>query len=133
MPQPSPEDVADIYGARAIVEAGLVAALAMRLTQRGGRGALARLKSHVEAEEAASLAQDRETSVRLAGEFHLKLAELVGNDSASLSRAVDRSHTVVRRAVRSARREPLRAGRAPPDRRRARQGRRGRGHRDDEQ
>ncbi|WP_223819854.1 GntR family transcriptional regulator [Cupriavidus cauae] len=81
VPQPSPEDVADIYGARAIVEAGLVAALAMRLTQRGGRGALARLKSHVEAEEAACRAQDRETSVRLAGEFHLKLAELVGNDS----------------------------------------------------
>ncbi|XYI32333.1 Transcriptional regulator, GntR family [Cupriavidus oxalaticus] len=79
VPQPSARDVSEVYGVRKVVEAGLVAVLGAQLAGARGTAALDALTAHVAAEEAAWRRGDREESVRLAGAFHLRLAELLGN------------------------------------------------------
>ncbi|MCO5399100.1 GntR family transcriptional regulator [Ralstonia soli] len=75
VPQPSVEDIRQVYSARRTVEAGIVATLCGRLSGEQ----IARLAQHVEAEEAAFHGHQREASVRLAGGFHVLLAEMVGS------------------------------------------------------
>lgn len=75
VPQPSVEDIRQVYSARRAVEAGIVATLCGRLSDEQ----IARLTQHVEAEEAAFHGRQREASVRLAGGFHVLLAEIVGS------------------------------------------------------
>lgn len=75
VPRPSVEDIRQVYCARRAVEAGIVATLCGRLTD----AQLARLRQHVEAEEAALHAHRREESIRLAGGFHALLTEMVGS------------------------------------------------------
>ncbi|EIF34388.1 transcriptional regulator [Burkholderia sp. Ch1-1] len=74
VPSPSEEDIRQVYRARQIVEAGIVAALCGALSAQHKR----RLRAHVRSEEKALSAGAVEDSVRLAGQFHVLLTELAG-------------------------------------------------------
>jgi DNA-binding GntR family transcriptional regulator len=75
VPQPSVEDIRAVYEARSAIEAGILALLG----RRPERIDIARLRRHVQAEHDAWEAEAREESVRLAGEFHLQLLDMLGN------------------------------------------------------
>jgi len=74
VPSPTPADISEVYRARQVVEAGIVAALCGTLTAQAKRA----LRAHVKAEQRAVKAGSVEECVRLAGHFHLLLAELAG-------------------------------------------------------
>ena len=74
VPSPSEEDIRQVYRARQIVEAGIVAALCGALSAQHKRS----LRAHVRSEEKALRAGAVEDSVRLAGQFHVLLTELAG-------------------------------------------------------
>jgi DNA-binding GntR family transcriptional regulator len=74
VPSPSEEDIRQVYRARQIVEAGIVASLCARLSTAHKR----RLRAHVRSEEKALRAGAIDESVRLAGQFHVLLTELAG-------------------------------------------------------
>ena len=74
VPSPSEEDIRQVYRARQIVEAGIVAALCGALSAQHKR----RLRAHVRSEEKALRAGALDDSVRLAGQFHVLLTELAG-------------------------------------------------------
>jgi DNA-binding GntR family transcriptional regulator len=74
VPSPSEEDIRQVYRARQIVEAGIVAALCGALSAAHKR----RLRTHVRSEEKALRAGAIDESVRLAGQFHVLLTELAG-------------------------------------------------------
>ncbi|WP_062482056.1 GntR family transcriptional regulator [Variovorax boronicumulans] len=76
VPNPSIDDMRGIYRARRIVEAGLVATLFGRLA----RDQVAALRKHVQAEQKAFKEGRREDAIRLAGDFHLLLAQMAGSD-----------------------------------------------------
>lgn len=67
---PSLMQAREIYEARRIVEGGIAARLAGRLTPEQAKA----LKKHAEQEHAAMNAGDRALSIRLSGEFHMLLA-----------------------------------------------------------
>jgi len=68
---PSLEQARDIYEARRVVEGGIVARLAQRLTPQQREG----LRAHLEAEVQAAADGDRAASIQLSGQFHLLLAQ----------------------------------------------------------
>jgi DNA-binding GntR family transcriptional regulator len=72
--QPSLEDGQDIFAVRSALERLVVQTLAGRLTPEQHR----RIEAHVAEEERAS-GREAATSIRLAGEFHIMLAEMTGN------------------------------------------------------
>lgn len=72
--RPSLEEAHDVFDIRRSLERLVVARLAGRLAPGGA----ARLEAHVAAEEKAK-GKDGPESIRLAGEFHVLLAELTGN------------------------------------------------------
>jgi DNA-binding GntR family transcriptional regulator len=72
---PTLEQARDIYEARRVVEGGIVARLAGRMSLQQLEG----LRAHLAAEQAASRKGDRAASIRLSGEFHLLLAEATGS------------------------------------------------------
>jgi DNA-binding GntR family transcriptional regulator len=72
---PSRKEARDILAVRRLVEPEIVRVLASAPHQFG----LAQLRKHLAEENAARLAEQRGTLVRLTGEFHLLLAELSGN------------------------------------------------------
>ncbi|WP_229011668.1 GntR family transcriptional regulator [Paraburkholderia gardini] len=74
VPAPSEEDIRQVYRARQIVEAGVVAALCGALPAQQKR----RLIAHVRQEEKAQHAGRVDETVRLAGQFHVLLTELAG-------------------------------------------------------
>ena len=74
VPSPTPADIREVYRARQVVEAGIVAALCGALSTQAKRT----LRAHVKAEQRALKAGSVEECVRLAGHFHLLLAELAG-------------------------------------------------------
>jgi len=74
VPSPSEQDVRQVYLARQIVEAGIVATLCGNVSAAHKR----RLRAHVRSEEKASRAGALDESVRLAGQFHVLLTELAG-------------------------------------------------------
>ncbi|RZF25563.1 GntR family transcriptional regulator [Paraburkholderia sp. UYCP14C] len=74
VPSPSEEDIRQVYRARQIVEAGIVASLCGALSAAHKR----RLRAHVRGEEKALRAGAIDESVRLAGQFHVLLTELAG-------------------------------------------------------
>ncbi|MBS0340270.1 MAG: GntR family transcriptional regulator [Proteobacteria bacterium] len=76
VPNPSEEDMRGIYRARRIVESGLISSLWGRLTREQG----AALHKHVQAEQKAFKEGRREDAFRLAGDFHLLLAQTAGSD-----------------------------------------------------
>jgi DNA-binding GntR family transcriptional regulator len=76
VPNPSIEDMRGIYRARRVVEAGLVTTLFGRLA----REQKAALQKHVSAEQRAFREGRREDSIKLAGDFHLLLAQMAGSE-----------------------------------------------------
>lgn len=76
VPNPSIDDMRGIYRARRIVEAGLVTTLFGNLS----REQVAVLRKHVQAEQKAFKEGRREDAVRLAGDFHLLLAEMAESE-----------------------------------------------------
>ncbi|MFC5609276.1 GntR family transcriptional regulator [Variovorax soli] len=76
VPNPSEEDMRGVYRARRIVEAGLISTLWGRLS-REQRAALHR---HVQAEQKAFKEGRREDAFRLAGDFHLLLAQMAQSE-----------------------------------------------------
>jgi DNA-binding GntR family transcriptional regulator len=75
VPEPSVEQIRSVYEARKAVEAGVVSLLAASITTQQ----LAQIKKHLRNERAASRRARRDESVQLAGDFHLVLAQLLGN------------------------------------------------------
>jgi DNA-binding GntR family transcriptional regulator len=74
VPSPSVEDIREVYRARRVVEAGVVVVLCGALKASGKRA----LRAHIRSEQRALKAGSVEECVRLAGRFHLLLAELAG-------------------------------------------------------
>jgi DNA-binding GntR family transcriptional regulator len=74
--EPTVGEARAVFAARRLVEPPLAGSLVGRV----GAAQLQRLKRHVAAEDAARIARDRHESIKLSGEFHLLLAELVGNE-----------------------------------------------------
>ncbi len=75
VPQPCVQDIKMVYEARSAIEAGIIALLGRSLDAQQVK----QLNAHVAAEQAAWRSNSREESVRLAGEFHLRLLEMTGN------------------------------------------------------
>ncbi|HEX7866809.1 MAG TPA: GntR family transcriptional regulator [Variovorax sp.] len=76
VPNPSIDDMRGIYRARRIVEAGLVTTLFGNLS----REQVAALRKHVQAEQKAFKEGRREDAIKLAGDFHLLLAEMADSE-----------------------------------------------------
>jgi DNA-binding GntR family transcriptional regulator len=76
VPNPSIEDMRGVYRARRIVEAGLITTLFGQLS----REQAATLRKHVQAEQRAFKEGRREDAIRLAGEFHLLLAQMAESE-----------------------------------------------------
>ena len=74
---PTLEQARDIYEARRVMEGGIVARLAGRMSMQQLDG----LRAHLKDEQAASTKGDRAASIRLSGEFHLLLGEATGSDA----------------------------------------------------
>jgi DNA-binding GntR family transcriptional regulator len=74
---PDLEQARAIYEARRVVEGGVVARLAHRLS----RQQLAQLHAHLAAERRAAEEGNRVASIRLSGEFHLVLAQATLSDT----------------------------------------------------
>lgn len=74
--EPTAEDARDVFALRRMLEAEVVRRLAGRL----GDGDCERLRAHVRQEKQAQSAGGP-ASIRLAGEFHILLAELTGSPS----------------------------------------------------
>jgi DNA-binding GntR family transcriptional regulator len=72
---PNLEQARDIYEARRVMEGGIVARLAGRLSPQQIDG----LRAHLKAEKAALDKGDRAASIRLSAEFHLLLSEATGS------------------------------------------------------
>jgi DNA-binding GntR family transcriptional regulator len=73
--QPSIQEARDVFAARRTVECGIVGEAAGRIAKNGARDLL----HSVEAERAAHERGDRAALITLSGDFHLKLAEISGN------------------------------------------------------
>lgn len=72
---PTPDETREVFEARRLIEPALV----RRFIARRDEAAMARLRALVREEEQARTRQDRPRMVRLAGEFHMRLAEYAGN------------------------------------------------------
>ncbi len=72
---PTPEETREVFEARRLIEPALVRRF---IAQRDDAG-LEKLRALVHEEEEARVRQDRPAMVRLAGEFHIRLAEFAGN------------------------------------------------------
>ncbi|MDR3398761.1 MAG: GntR family transcriptional regulator [Pandoraea sp.] len=78
VPQPSLDDIRQTYRARRVLETGVIASICGQLSA----SQLAVLDEHVETEARSHVEGTHERSIRLAGEFHLKLIGMA--DSAEL-------------------------------------------------
>ena len=72
---PSIEEAREIFEARRVVERALTMKLAETLTPTQ----VEQLRDHIAQEVAAHAAGDRQRSIRLSGEFHLRLGAMAGN------------------------------------------------------
>ena len=72
---PTVEEARDVFEARRLIEP----ALARRLAGSANAAEIERLRAHVALESAARAANDRRAIIRLSGDFHQIIAELVGN------------------------------------------------------
>jgi DNA-binding GntR family transcriptional regulator len=72
---PSAEEARDVFEARRAIERSIVLSAAAR----ADRPALKELRANVIAATAAEARGDRPESIRLTGEFHIRLAEVAGN------------------------------------------------------
>lgn len=72
---PSPAEAREVFGARRLIEPTLVSAFVARARPAD----LARLAALIEEEERLRESGERGAAIRLAGDFHLAIAELSGN------------------------------------------------------
>ncbi|MBV9907226.1 MAG: GntR family transcriptional regulator [Hyphomicrobiales bacterium] len=79
VPKPTVEEIARIYLAHRVFEAGVIA----ELTRRPNAAILDRIADHLDEERAAVERGDRAASVRLSGEFHLMLVDSLDNPELS--------------------------------------------------
>lgn len=77
--EPTIEEAREVFEVRRSLEALVV----RRVIGKADPRVIARLRSHVESEEAARAARDRRAIIRLSGEYHVLLAELSGNTLAA--------------------------------------------------
>lgn len=73
--RPTIEETRDVFKARRVIEAAIISTVAAAASKEGMR----KLKRHLREEEAASRKRDRQSIVRLSGEFHILLASLQDN------------------------------------------------------
>lgn len=90
---PSVAEAREVFQARRVIESALVREAA-RIARSDG---LDRLRAHLEREKAAVAQHDRRIEIKLSGEFHLLVAELVGNATLSgyLAELIARSSLVI--------------------------------------
>lgn len=74
--RPGVREARDVFAARRIVETGIAAELARRITA----DQVAALRRFIAREHAAEQARDRRAAIKLSGEFHLELARLLDNE-----------------------------------------------------
>jgi DNA-binding GntR family transcriptional regulator len=79
VPNPTMEEIGQVYLAHRVFEAGVIAELARQFSG----SVLHRIQSHLEEERAAVEREDRAASVRLSGEFHLMLVDSLNNPDLS--------------------------------------------------
>jgi DNA-binding GntR family transcriptional regulator len=72
---PSREEASHVFQTRRFVEPELAASLAGTVTA----AMITRLKQHLRQEEQARAKDERAAMIRLSGEFHVRIAEMVGN------------------------------------------------------
>jgi DNA-binding GntR family transcriptional regulator len=73
--EPSPKEARDVFAARRLLEANIIAQTSRHLADRHKE----RLERNITEERAAHERGDRSTAIRLSGEFHLLLAEAGNN------------------------------------------------------
>ncbi len=73
--RPTPAAVQEIFGARRLIETQTVREAGARWTPQTGQA----LRALLSREHQAELGGERATAIRLSGEFHLRLAEVAGN------------------------------------------------------
>lgn len=78
--KPSVQEAREVFAARRVVETGIAAELARRITP----AQVAALRRFVAQEHAAEKTRDRRNAIRLSGEFHLELARLMHNEPLSV-------------------------------------------------
>jgi DNA-binding GntR family transcriptional regulator len=90
---PSVEEAREVFQARRLIESAL-AREAARIVKRDGAD---RLRDHIEREKAAVARRDRRDEIKLSGEFHLLIADMVGNATLSgyLAELIARSSLVI--------------------------------------
>lgn len=74
--RPGEQEAREVFAARRVVEAGIIAELARRITA----DQVAALRRFVVREHAAEAARDRRMAIKLSGEFHLEIARLMRNE-----------------------------------------------------
>lgn len=74
--RPGEQEAREVFAARRVVEAGIIAGVARRITP----GEVAALRRFVAREHEAETRRDRRTAIRLSGEFHLEIARLMRNE-----------------------------------------------------
>jgi DNA-binding GntR family transcriptional regulator len=79
VPRPSPDEIRSIYEAHRVLEAGVLQQLMRHLSA----SVIERLDRHHAEERAAVARGDRETFVRLSGQFHMLLVDALGNPELS--------------------------------------------------
>lgn len=72
---PTVEEAREVFETRKIIEPVLVD----RLARTAKPADIARLRAHVRKETAARTANDRQSIIKLSGEFHLIMADMIGN------------------------------------------------------
>ncbi len=73
--KPSAEEARDVFEARRAIERSIVLTAASRIDANG----LSELRANARAGAVAEAAGDRSESIRLSGQFHLRLAKVAGN------------------------------------------------------
>ncbi|MCH9827150.1 MAG: GntR family transcriptional regulator [Gammaproteobacteria bacterium] len=91
--KPTTQDALDVFEARRLLEAGIVA----KFVQVATDADIQRVSAMLEAEQDAWKRRDRRAMIRLSGEFHLLLAEIAGNHTLLelLRELVSRSSLIV--------------------------------------
>ena len=74
--RPSVEEARQVFEARRVIEAAVVAGAVERIDT----AEIERLRAHLDEERAARRRGDRRDLIRLTGEFHRRLAEIAGNE-----------------------------------------------------
>lgn len=91
--QPSVREAREVFIARRLIESGIIRDAALSVT----RGDIKELDGTIAAERAAAERNDKRGAIKLSGEFHLKLAEVAGNQTLTrfLRQLVSRTSLII--------------------------------------